>query len=46
MWDDEDYEPAPFDGGKVTDKWDGEDEEVSLPNLIFTVNYASYIENM
>jgi len=27
MWDDEDYEPAPFDGGKVTDKWDGEDEE-------------------
>jgi len=28
MWDDEDYEPAPFEAGAtVTDKWDGEDEE-------------------
>jgi len=28
MWDDEDYEPAPLDSGKVVeDKWDGEDEE-------------------
>jgi len=27
MWDDEDYEPAPFDSGTTTDKWDGEDED-------------------
>ena len=36
MWDDEDYEPAPFDSGKVTDKWDGEDEDVSLSVLLIS----------
>ena len=28
MWDDEDYDPPSTDA-KITDKWDGEDEDVS-----------------
>ena len=33
MWDDEDYEPEPFESSKPSDKWDGEDEDVSYNKL-------------
>ena len=39
MWDDEDYEPAPLDSGKVVeDKWDGEDEEVSSEFFLVAIS--------